>query len=92
MFKSIITRYHGPTNHNGSRISASAEGVPRLYMPYDYGLNAAENQAAAAAALANRHEWLKDGMQLTGGVLPNGRGYAFVFTTTNAADNQYRVN
>lgn len=87
MFKSIITRYHGPTDHKGSRISASAEGVPRLYMPYDYALNAAENHAAAAAALANRHEWLRDGMQLTGGGLPNGRGYVFVFTTA-AADNQ----
>lgn len=88
MFKSIITRYHGPTDHKGSRISASAEGVPRVYLSYDYGLNAADNHAAAAAALANRHGWLKDGMQLTGGGLPNGRGYAFVFTTANAADNQ----
>lgn len=88
MFESIITRYHGPTDHNGSRISASAEGVKRVYVSYDYALNAAENHAAAAAALANRHGWLKDGMELTGGGLPNGRGYAFVFTTANAADNQ----
>lgn len=80
MLKSIITRYHGATNHKPSRISASAEGVGRVYLPYDYALDAADNHAAAARSLANKYGWLSDGMTLTGGGLPDGRGYAFVFT------------
>lgn len=83
MFKSIITRYHGATNYRPSRISASAEGVGRVYLAYDYALNAADNHAAAARALADKYGWLRDGMTLTGGGLPNGRGYAFVFTAAH---------
>lgn len=35
--KAIVTKFHGPTNTKGSRISAEAEGCPRIYRPKDYG-------------------------------------------------------
>jgi hypothetical protein len=54
-FASIKTRYYGPTNHNGSRVSATDEGTfgskfgrRRLVMSYDHGLNLTENHAKAA--------------------------------------------
>lgn len=79
LMKAIITRFHGPTNYRPSRIAACAEGVSRLYLPYDHALNASENHAAAALALAQRQGWLRPGYTLAGGGLPNGRGNAYVF-------------
>ncbi len=56
-FASIKTRYHGATNHQGSRISITDDGAAgealgpkrrRMVMPYDHSLNTSENHAAAA--------------------------------------------
>lgn len=49
----IRTRFHGPTNSKGARISAYREGrcdIPaeRIYTDYEYGMNSEENHARAA--------------------------------------------
>lgn len=54
--QAIVTRYHGPTNTRGSRISATAE-AGRIYVAYDYALDATENHAAAARAFAAKWGW-----------------------------------
>ena len=74
--KAIVTKYHPGGNTRGARISASAEGVARLYLSYPYELSGEACHRAAAEALCDRQEWPKN---LIGGGLPTG-GYAFVFT------------
>jgi hypothetical protein len=55
--KAITTKYHGPTNFKGSRVSASAEGGHKLWMQWDDALNSNENHRAAATALATKMDW-----------------------------------
>lgn len=49
----IITKYHGPTNVKGARISAHAPGwdLPRVYIHYPHEKSGAECHADAARAL-----------------------------------------
>lgn len=54
--QSIVTKYHGPTNTKGSRLAARC-AAKRIVVAYDYELNAGENHAAAAAALAAAMGW-----------------------------------
>jgi len=54
--QTIRTRYHGPTNSKGSRFSAQCEGG-RVYMPYNYALDAAGNHKAAAQLLIAKLGW-----------------------------------
>lgn len=49
----IRTRYVGPTNTRGSRVSAQCESG-RLTLPWDCALSSEENHAAAAKALAEK--------------------------------------
>jgi hypothetical protein len=55
--QAILTKYHGPTNFKGSRISAQADSC-RIYLPYDHALNIEENHRAAAHAYADKLGWL----------------------------------
>lgn len=55
--QAIRTRYHGPTNARGSRISAEAD-AGRIYVPYDHALSLSGNHEAAAREFANRLGWL----------------------------------
>ena len=73
--QAIVTKYHGPTNTRGSRISASA-GAGRVSVGYDHRLNQEQNHAAAARALAEKMEWSGE---LAQGGMPDSSGYAFVF-------------
>lgn len=45
----IITKYHGPTNARGSRISAYAPGwdFPRVYVSYPYGKSGVDTYVEA---------------------------------------------
>lgn len=54
--QAIKTKYHGPTNSKGSRISASCE-AGRIYMPYNHALGLYENHATAAALLIEKLGW-----------------------------------
>lgn len=79
MFQAIVTKYHGPTNHKGSRISARAE-AGRVVVSYDHALNISDNHKAAAQALVERFGWTVDKgyPPLAGGALPGNAGYCFV--------------
>ena len=54
--QTIRTKYHGPTNTRGSRISAQCE-AGRIYVPYNYALSAYGNHAAAAVTLLRKLGW-----------------------------------
>jgi hypothetical protein len=71
--QAIATKYHGPTDTKGSRISASCE-ARRIYVPWDYEHEPAENHRRAAEALARKLDW---GGEWRGGGDPRG-GYVFV--------------
>lgn len=73
--KAIVTKYHGPTDHHGARIVATAEGVPRLTVSWSPRLGDVENHREAAAALIIRQGWAGE---FVTGCLPDGR-YAHVF-------------
>ena len=51
-FSSIKTKYIGPTNYRGSRVSVTDDGgfPRRLVVGWDYELDTGGNHAAAAAA------------------------------------------
>ena len=69
--QAILTRYCGPTNTQGARISASAQ-AGRKMIAWDYALDVNDNHAAAAKAFADSLGWLNDGDTLATGFLPNG--------------------
>ncbi len=54
--KAIMTKYHGPTDFKGSRITAEA-GSNRVTVPYDHALDADGNHDAAALALCVNMDW-----------------------------------
>lgn len=75
--QAIITKYHGPTNVKGPRVSATAE-AGRVVLSWDHALNTDNNHAAAAHALRDKLGW-KGAM--IGGHLPqsNPGHMCFVF-------------
>lgn len=73
--QSIVTKYHGPGNLRGSRISATASGGGgRVSVAYSHRLNAEENHDAAARALALKMGWRG---QMVRGALKSGHVYVF---------------
>jgi hypothetical protein len=56
--QAIRTRYHGPTNIRGSRISAKCE-ARTIYVSYDHALNIEENHRAACRELVRVMGWGK---------------------------------
>jgi len=60
-FRSITTKYFGPSNVKGSRIIATASGDgpgnPKIIMWYDHALGVDENHAKAARLLAEKLGW-----------------------------------
>ena len=55
--KAIKTRYLGPTNVKGARISATATGSCRIIISWNYALDAKPNHEAAAKALCDKYNW-----------------------------------
>jgi len=53
----IRTRYHGPTDTRGSRISATTISGKRVYVPYDHALSINDNHTAAARKAADLVAW-----------------------------------
>lgn len=72
--KAIITKYHGPTNTKGSRITASDEDNNRITISYPYELSGEAVHRKAAEALCAKMGWTGT---LVGGSLKNG--YVFTF-------------
>lgn len=80
--QAILTRYHGPTNHRGTRISATAQ-AGRISVSYDYALNSGDNHAAAAKHLAEQFGWNDFDGEWIGGQLPN-QDYAWTWRALSA--------
>jgi len=57
--QAIRTRYHGPSNVRGSRISAQCE-AGKIFVSYDHALDLHDNHAAAAKALQDKLGWTTD--------------------------------
>lgn len=74
--KSIETRYHGPTDTRGARISATDCGDHTIYWNCDMSEKSGEDlHREAALALCEKLGW--DGSTLIGG--GTKAGYVFVF-------------
>ena len=56
MTQAIMTRYHGPGNVRGSRVSATA-AAGKVTIRWDHALNPAGNHGEAAMALAMKYGW-----------------------------------
>jgi hypothetical protein len=54
--QAIKTKYSGPTNFKGSKITASCE-AGKVHFSYDYSLNIDENHRAACKALLKKLGW-----------------------------------
>ena len=74
--KAIETKYHGPTNTRGARISASDLDGNRISLPYPHELSGEAVHRQAAEALRDKMGWAGE---MIGGATK--RGYAFVFVT-----------
>ena len=57
MRQSIQTKYIGPTNTRGSRVSATSASGHRLTLEWDDAMNTDDNHKAAAQALARKLDW-----------------------------------
>lgn len=71
--QAIQTKYHGPTNSNGSRFTARCD-AGRITVPYDHALGVEDNHIRAAKALMSKLGWQA---ALFTGALPDG-SYAHV--------------
>lgn len=76
--KAIVTKYHGPTNTRGSRISAQDSDGNRISIPYPHELNGDDCHALAAAALCRKMGW--PGELIGGGTRT---GCVFVFADSD---------
>lgn len=54
MATAIVTKYHGPTDSRGSRITASANGL-RVTVPYNYALSGCALHREAVDAFVKKH-------------------------------------
>ena len=52
MRQAIETRYHGPTNYRGTRVSARAN-AGRIFLAWDHSTGIEENHARAAARMTS---------------------------------------
>lgn len=77
--QTIVTKYHGPTNTRGSRVSASAQ-VGKIVLTWDDELSSDDNHLAAATALAGKYGWLVKHRLVSGG-LPDGTGNCYVLVS-----------
>ena len=84
MYQAIHTKYHGPTNTKGARISATAR-AGKITVEWDHSLSERGNHREAARALAGTLGWVAPHYgPLAGGCLPDG-SYAFVLLDPPAA-------
>lgn len=74
--KAISTRYHGPTNTRGSKITASDEDGNRVSIGYPHELSGEACHRKAAETLCAKMGWTGN---LIGG--STKRGYVFVFVS-----------
>ncbi len=74
--KAIITKYHGPGNIMGARITAKDEDGNKVSISYPYELSGEAVHRLAAETLRSKMNWTGE---LVGGSIKGG--YVFVFTS-----------
>lgn len=74
MRQAIVTKYHGPTDRRGSRVSATAD-AGRIFVSWDDSLGIEKNHDNAARLLAEKFKWRGTWY---GGGLPTGDGNVYV--------------
>ena len=79
MRQAITTKYHGPTDHRGSRVIARAE-AGSIVWSWDHALDIQENHTKAAEALARKFGWA--GVWCGGGTRD---GYTYVLVPDDIA-------
>ncbi len=81
----IVTKYHGPTDRRGARISARRgdhqPGDTVVWLPFNYAANSEERHRAAAVVFCDRHGWASD--WLVAGEMRDG--YVFCFGPDGAS-------
>jgi hypothetical protein len=87
MFQTITTRYHGPGNVRGARITAKASGGIRKSFPYDHAAGPEGSHLAAAWALAASLNWCGD---WHGGALDD-KGARVWVKAREGAGNSFKV-
>ena len=86
--KTIETKYHGPGERRGSRVSASDSDGNRVMLTWDNSINSEENHAGAALALCHKMGWHPDNGRagsngchtLQGGHTKRGMVWCFIDT------------
>jgi hypothetical protein len=73
--KAIFTKFHGPSNVKGSRISATDEDGNRVMVSSDHALSQDGRHDKAALALCQKMRWT--GVLIRGG-LKGGNVYVFL--------------
>jgi len=79
--KAIVTKFHGPTDTKGSRISASDSDGNRVFLSKDHSLSDHEAHGKAARALLDKMGWQGE---LIGGYVKDGMVWVF-------ANSSYRA-
>lgn len=77
IWQAIVTKWFKPTNTKGSRIKATAQ-AGFVFVPYNHSLSNEKNHEVAAMALCEIFGWRGE---LVCGAMPDGGGYAFVFSS-----------
>ena len=81
--KAITTKYHGPTDTRGARISATDNDGNRVTVPYEHALSGEAVHRVAAVALCKKMRWR--GVLVAGAT---GAGYVYVW---NDRGSSFRV-
>jgi hypothetical protein len=74
ILQAIRTKYHGPTDHRGSRVTATSGSGCKLTIPMRHDLSHEQCHRVAAEMLAQKLAW--PGTLIQGGLQD---GYVFVF-------------
>lgn len=79
--QALLTKYHGPTNTRGARLTAKA-AAGSTSVPYDHGADFETNHRIASKALLVKLGWTPGNgyTPFVGGCLPSG-DYAWVATS-----------
>lgn len=81
--QAIVTKFHGPTDNRGARISATCD-AKRIYVGFHYG--STDPHDIAAATLIVKLGWQDHGSWTKGG-LPNNGGNVYVCTPAKYSES-----
>ena len=83
----ILTKYHGPTNRRGPKVSATTSGgAGRLALGWDHGIDSEDNHGAAARALMSKMSWT--GEMIGGYMKNNDMVWVFADSTSPSVKRQ----